>query len=109
MALTAHKTVTMFMRYVHTEDDPVRAAAELVASRRKTVVGSRPITPPMSPRLSLTVLTPRHTVPSVTARGKTARFLPAASGPPALRPRRPCHDRPTAFSRDLAGLEVCEI
>ncbi len=39
MALTAHKTVTMFMRYVHTEDDPVRAAAELVASRRKTVVG----------------------------------------------------------------------
>jgi integrase len=27
MALTAHKTVTMFMRYVHTEDDPVRAAA----------------------------------------------------------------------------------
>ncbi|MGL4576660.1 MAG: tyrosine-type recombinase/integrase, partial [Burkholderiaceae bacterium] len=27
MALTAHKTVTMFMRYVHAEDDPVRAAA----------------------------------------------------------------------------------
>lgn len=24
MALTAHKTVAMFMRYVHTEDDPVR-------------------------------------------------------------------------------------
>jgi integrase len=42
MALTAHKTVTMFMRYVHTEDDPVRAAAELVANRRKTVVESRP-------------------------------------------------------------------
>ena len=31
MALTAHKTVTMFMCYVHTEDDPVRAAAEAVA------------------------------------------------------------------------------
>ena len=45
MALTAHKTVTMFMRYVHTEDDPVRAAAELVANRRKTVVGSRPVAP----------------------------------------------------------------
>ena len=45
MALTAHKTVTMFMRYAHTDDDPVRAAGELVASRRKTVVGSRPITP----------------------------------------------------------------
>ena len=37
MALTAHKTVTMFMRYVHTEDDPVRKAAELVANRRKTI------------------------------------------------------------------------
>jgi hypothetical protein len=35
MALTAHKTVAMFMRYVHTEDDPVRKAAELVANRRK--------------------------------------------------------------------------
>ncbi|EJV1367255.1 tyrosine-type recombinase/integrase [Pseudomonas aeruginosa] len=42
MALTAHKTVAMFMRYVHTEDDPVRKAAELVANRRKTIVGVRP-------------------------------------------------------------------
>ncbi len=40
MALTAHKTVAMFMRYVHTEDDPVRQAAELVANRRKSVVGA---------------------------------------------------------------------
>ncbi|ULU23318.1 tyrosine-type recombinase/integrase [Dyella terrae] len=40
MALTAHKTVAMFMRYVHTEDDPVRKAAELVANRRKSVVGA---------------------------------------------------------------------
>lgn len=39
MALTAHKTVTMFMRYVHTEDDPVRAAAEAVAQRRLSLVG----------------------------------------------------------------------
>lgn len=38
MQLTAHKTVTMFMRYVHTEDEPVRAAAELVASRRRSVL-----------------------------------------------------------------------
>jgi len=37
MALTAHKTVTMFMRYVHTEDNPVREAAELVANRRLTI------------------------------------------------------------------------
>ncbi|HEY5239261.1 MAG TPA: site-specific integrase [Rhizomicrobium sp.] len=34
MKLTAHKTVTMFMRYVHTEDEPVRAAAETIANRR---------------------------------------------------------------------------
>jgi integrase len=38
MALTAHKTVTMFMRYVHTEDDPVRAAAEAVAFRRQGLI-----------------------------------------------------------------------
>lgn len=41
MALTAHKTVAMFMRYVHTEDDPVRQAAELVANRRKTITGGK--------------------------------------------------------------------
>jgi integrase len=39
MVLTAHKTVTMFMRYVHTEDDPVRAAAEAVAVRRQRLIG----------------------------------------------------------------------
>ncbi len=42
MALTAHKTVTMFMRYVHTEDDPVRAAADAVAERRAAIVNSGP-------------------------------------------------------------------
>jgi integrase len=41
MQLTAHKTVTQFMRYVHTEDEAVRAAAETVASRRHVVI-SRP-------------------------------------------------------------------
>ena len=46
MALTAHKTVTMFMKYVHTEDDPVRAAAEAVAQRRLSVVGGRPAPTP---------------------------------------------------------------
>lgn len=40
MALTAHKTVTMFMRYVHVEDDPIRQAAELVAQRRRDMTGS---------------------------------------------------------------------
>ena len=32
--------MAVFMRYVHTEDDPVRKAAELVAARRKLVVGA---------------------------------------------------------------------
>jgi integrase len=40
MALTAHKTVAMFMRYIHNEDDPVRSAADVVAARRRSVVGS---------------------------------------------------------------------
>lgn len=34
MQLTAHKTVTQFMRYVHPEDNIVHAAAEHVAARR---------------------------------------------------------------------------
>lgn len=38
MALTAHKTVAMFMRYVHTETEPVRSAAEKVASLRKDLI-----------------------------------------------------------------------
>ena len=41
MALTGHKTVAMFMHYVHTEDKPVRDAAELVAMRRKTITGAQ--------------------------------------------------------------------
>lgn len=40
MVLTAHKTVTMFMRYVHTEDDPTRAAADAVAVRRQCLIGN---------------------------------------------------------------------
>jgi integrase len=37
MVLTAHKTVTMFMRYVHAEDDPVSVAADTVVLRRRTL------------------------------------------------------------------------
>lgn len=39
--LTGHKTVSQFMHYVHTEDKPVREAAELVANRRKTITEAR--------------------------------------------------------------------
>lgn len=35
-----HKTVAMFMLYVHTVDDPVRQAAESVANRRKAITGA---------------------------------------------------------------------
>ncbi|WP_084514749.1 tyrosine-type recombinase/integrase [Sphingobium lactosutens] len=38
MALTAHKTVTTFMRYVHIEDDQVRLAAEKVSKRRAAII-----------------------------------------------------------------------
>ena len=41
MKLTGHKTVAMFMHYVHTEDRPVREAAELVASRRQAITGAK--------------------------------------------------------------------
>jgi len=37
MVLTAHRTVAMFMRYVHTEDSPLRKAVELVAQRRQAL------------------------------------------------------------------------
>jgi hypothetical protein len=48
MALTAHKTVSMFMSYVHTEDDPVRAAAEVVNQRRQSILASVPSSEPSS-------------------------------------------------------------
>jgi len=35
----------MFMHYVHTEDKPVRDAAELVASRRQAITGARQLHP----------------------------------------------------------------
>ena len=31
----------MFMHYVHTEGKPIREAAELVASRRQAITGTR--------------------------------------------------------------------
>lgn len=37
MKLTGHKTVAMF---IHTEDKPVRDAAELVANRRLAITGA---------------------------------------------------------------------
>jgi len=62
MALTAHKTVTMFMRYVHTEDDPIRAAAETVASRRRSLTGGLPLAlaPEAAPVVTPPTIAPVH-------------------------------------------------
>src|SRR5258708_31997094 len=49
MVLTAHKTVTMFIRYVHTEDNPVRAAADAVALRRLALIGGIVAVPALKP------------------------------------------------------------
>lgn len=75
MALTAHKTVTMFMRYVHIEDDQVRAAAEVVADRRAAIVRSRGRAP--SPWLNR----PPETLPA----GGRVVWPPANAAPPRVR------------------------
>jgi hypothetical protein len=61
----------MFMRYVHTEDEPVRAAAEAVTRRRLNVIGveHQPPAPPSPP-----VIEP----PSIAPVGGSA---PAILGP----------------------------
>ena len=76
MALTAHKTVTMFMRYVHTEDDPIRQAAETVASRRRSVVQGAASTaegdlnkkPPADPAAAAAAAAPRAVMAIVDRR-----------------------------------------
>ncbi len=74
MALTAHKTVTMFMKYVHTEDDPVRAAAEAVNQRRQALLGGHAANPPPTPMAPIVVpsVAPELEViePVLTATGK---------------------------------------
>lgn len=81
MTLTAHKTVTMFMRYVHVEDDQVRAAAEVVADRRAAIIRSKGRAP--SPWLAK----PLDTLP---AGGKVVP-PPASRSVPAM--RRAANDR----------------
>jgi integrase len=70
MQLTAHKTVTQFMRYVHTEDDAVRAAAETVAARRRAVrSGQRPTPQPPNGARTTEQLTNLLEMPVVTPVG----------------------------------------
>ncbi len=79
MALTAHKTVTMFMRYVHTEDAPIRAAAEAVAQRRLSLIGCSSAAPASVP------------VPKPV-------IAPPSSAPKPVEP-------PSMADRNLLGLE----
>ena len=45
MALTAHKTVGMFMRYVHTQDQEEREASDVVAKLRKLIASGQQAAP----------------------------------------------------------------
>lgn len=75
MALTAHKTVTMFVRYVHNEEDPVRMAADAVAARRRIVVGAEaPVAEEPSTEVEI----------EVGAALETADVAEPASPPPGL-------------------------
>lgn len=74
MALTAHKTVTMFMRYIHTEDDPVRMAADLVAARRRNVVAPKGAIPEQTDDLE---------TEDVGGEAQAPRAEPISSAPPA--------------------------
>jgi len=78
MALTAHKTVTMFMRYVHTEDDPVRAAAEAVTRRRQALVSGTPL--PIEPGPALSPVD--HEPPTVASTTQAAQPSPEADAKP---------------------------
>ena len=79
MALTAHKTVTMFMRYVHTEDDPIRAAAEAVAKRPQALIGGAPAVPSSIPTAA-----DRHAADN---RSRTSRSTARGRRPEAAWPR----------------------
>jgi len=73
MVLTAHKTVTMFMRYVHTEDDPVKAAADAVSCRRHALVGSAAVAAATN-SASIPIKAP-ETMPELTAEPKKSLGL----------------------------------
>jgi hypothetical protein len=73
MALTAHKTVSQFMEYVHTEDDQVRAAAEVVASRRVALLGRAPAAPPPPPQHQAASAPPPPNVEPFAVHGQMAQ------------------------------------
>ncbi len=111
MALTAHKTVTMFMRYVHTEDDPIRAAAETVAARRKRVVAGAPDAEPAADeRADTAVAAPISIAPNRSAGARApVRPGPTKTAMGNYRPYRGRRDEtrsaPSKPAAHLAGNE----
>src|SRR3546814_19844559 len=67
----------MFMKYVHTEDDPVRAAAELVNQRRQALLGGQPATP-----APISTPAPVVDVPSVAPEVEAIEPVLTAAGKP---------------------------
>ena len=78
MALTAQETVTMFMRYVHTEDDPIRAAAETVAARRREVVSGAPDREPRNDEVAVSA---RVSPVAIVPQGSAGSRVPVRRGP----------------------------
>ena len=72
MALTAHKTVQMFMRYIHNEDNPVRSAAEAVAARRREIIASAPTAPTPAAVLHDSAEEPLPSIPETAAPTRTS-------------------------------------
>jgi integrase len=88
MALTGHKTVTMFMRCVHTEDEAVREAANAVAFRRLALL--RGAMEGDVPKLASTTLEP---VEEPTTPGGMPTDLKNRNRSPALANFRPFRHR----------------
>ncbi len=116
MALTAHKTVMMFMRYVHTEDDPIRAAAETVAARRgASSRAHRSQGPAIEEVAALAAVSPV----AITPHGSAGRRAPVRPGPTktAMGNYRPYRDRrdesraapPKSFARNANVEEVQHV
>lgn len=63
----------MFMRYVHTEDDPVRAAADAVAFRRQGLIGGAAAATPAT-SAPAPIIAPETVAESTAEGGKPLGF-----------------------------------
>jgi Phage integrase family len=67
MAMTGHKTVDMFLRYVHPDEKRVRKSVERVSAQRRKLVNSSKLTVPKEQAVTH-LATPEHAT-SPTAQG----------------------------------------